>query len=320
MAKPRNDEPAFGSDSFLDVITNVVGIVIILVMLVGMRIKHAPPPQPDTRADELAAATQTAETLEEDVLRLKTSLAAIDAEEQGARGRLAGRLAQAPREEELASQLADGRRRFQKEIEQSQRSLLDLQRQLADLQGQLKDAMSVRPKITQIQSYPSPVSRTVDGPEAHFQLLGGRVAYVPFKELAGMMESDVYRKMSTLRNSPELAAVVGPLRGFSLSYTIKHPEGSSMAYLAKVTFVPESSQMGESLNESLRADSSFRAALAQYDSKTTVVTLWTYPDSFAEYRRLKKDLYELGYSVAGRPLPHGRLITGSPSGSRSAAQ
>jgi hypothetical protein len=320
MAKHRNHEPAFGSDSFLDVLTNVVGIVIILVMLVGVRIKHAPPPAPDGRADELAAAGATVETLETDVLRLKTSLAAIDSREEDARARLASRLAQAQREEELARQLADGRRRFQQEIEESQRSLLDLQRQLADLQGQLKDALSVRPKITQIQSYPSPVSRTVDGPEAHFQILGGRVAYVPFKELAGMMESDVYRKISTLRNSPELAAVVGPLRGFSLSYTVKHPEGSSMAYLAKVTFVPETSQMGEKLDDALVADSSFRGALAQFDPKTTVVTLWTYPDSFAEYRQLKKELYEMGFSVAGRPLPHGRLITGSPNGSRSAAQ
>ena len=36
------DAHAFGSDSFLDVVTNMVGILIVLVMVVGVRIKHAP--------------------------------------------------------------------------------------------------------------------------------------------------------------------------------------------------------------------------------------------------------------------------------------
>lgn len=35
-------EIAFGSDSFLDVVTNVVGIVIILIVIVGVRVKNAP--------------------------------------------------------------------------------------------------------------------------------------------------------------------------------------------------------------------------------------------------------------------------------------
>ena len=39
--KPR-EEMEFGSDSFLDVVANVVGILIILMVLAGIRAKTAP--------------------------------------------------------------------------------------------------------------------------------------------------------------------------------------------------------------------------------------------------------------------------------------
>jgi hypothetical protein len=46
----------------------------------------------------------------------------------------------------------------------------------------------------------------------------------------------------------------------------------------------------------------------------------TYPESFGDFRTLKKALFDLGYTTAARPLPPGILIGGSPNGSRSAAQ
>ena len=47
------------------------------------------------------------------------------------------------------------------------------------------------------------------------------------------------------------------------------------------------------------------------------ITVWTYEDSFAEYRRLKKELYSLGYAVAARPIELGMPIGASPTGSKS---
>ena len=38
----RHDDQAFGSDSFLDVVANVVGILIILLVVVGVRVSRAP--------------------------------------------------------------------------------------------------------------------------------------------------------------------------------------------------------------------------------------------------------------------------------------
>jgi hypothetical protein len=50
------------------------------------------------------------------------------------------------------------------------------------------------------------------------------------------------------------------------------------------------------------------------------VTFWVYPDSFELYSRLRDELVSSGFSVAGRPLPEGMTIRGSPMGSVSAAQ
>ena len=40
-----------GQDSFLDVITNIVGILILLVLVVGLRTSHSVRGQPDAKAD-----------------------------------------------------------------------------------------------------------------------------------------------------------------------------------------------------------------------------------------------------------------------------
>lgn len=45
MVRRRGDaEPAFGSDSFLDILANMVGILIILIVIVGLRVRHNPRP------------------------------------------------------------------------------------------------------------------------------------------------------------------------------------------------------------------------------------------------------------------------------------
>ena len=66
--------------------------------------------------------------------------------------------------------------------------------------------------------------------------------------------------------------------------------------------------------------SEFRSRISAFPTKTTTVTLWVYPDSFDEFRQVKADLFKLGYLVAGRPMPDGTPIGGSPDGSRSSAE
>jgi multidrug efflux pump subunit AcrA (membrane-fusion protein) len=55
--RSRDDsaESAFGSDSFLDVVANIVGILIILIVIVGVRIKHAAPSAPSQDQQQIAS-------------------------------------------------------------------------------------------------------------------------------------------------------------------------------------------------------------------------------------------------------------------------
>lgn len=48
-------EQEFGSDSFLDIIANIVGILIILIVVAGLRVAHQPP-ESSAPAEEVAAA------------------------------------------------------------------------------------------------------------------------------------------------------------------------------------------------------------------------------------------------------------------------
>ena len=62
MPRPKHEEDlTAGQDSFLDVITNIVGILIILVMVVGGRVKQVvlgPAPEPSVAAVELEEEVQ----------------------------------------------------------------------------------------------------------------------------------------------------------------------------------------------------------------------------------------------------------------------
>ena len=46
MSRKRQDEDHFGSDSFLDVLANIVGILIILIVSAAARVQRGPEPPP----------------------------------------------------------------------------------------------------------------------------------------------------------------------------------------------------------------------------------------------------------------------------------
>ena len=95
--------------------------------------------------------------------------------------------------------------------------------------------------------------------------------------------------------------------------------GGQYAQLKRWTLIPTSSTLGESVDEALGPTSQFRQRAASLPRDTTI-TVWTYQDSFEDFRRIKEELFAYGFETAGRPLPNGVPIGGSPDGTRSAAQ
>ena len=79
-------------------------------------------------------------------------------------------------------------------------------------------------------------------------------------------------------------------------------------------------QVGETTDEALRPDSEFRRHLDALDRQQTTVTIWVYPESFPDYRRINDELYRLGFAVAARPMPVGMPVGMSSHGTRSSAQ
>jgi multidrug efflux pump subunit AcrA (membrane-fusion protein) len=322
MPRPANiPADGIGSDSFLDIVANCVGILIILVMVVGVRAKHAPadlPTPADVAPDALLALENQAAALREQEESLRRQYAALEAESRRRGSQLASAESELTALRDAAAKRAAASLASQTDLERQRDELHRTQRQYDVLLREVRKLEQSQPRAKVIETYPTPVSKVVTGPEAHFQLRGGLVAYVPFDELADRLKNDARSKLAELRNSPELSAVVHSDKGFDLQYTLRR--SGPFVEVVRITFLPKSNQLGEPLEAALQPDSLFRQAIAQFDPARTTVTLWTYPDSFEAYRKLKRELYLLGFSVAGRPLPLGQLITGSPHGSRSAAQ
>jgi hypothetical protein len=219
---------------------------------------------------------------------------------------------QSPPDSQLAAKVIDARSRLE---------ILNRQREAIDKSP---------PQSVQIESFNTPLGRTVDGRVLHFQLTHGRIAYVPLNELVERAMADLKRKAYKLSERPELTDTVPPEQGFRLTYTIRlrpatiqeiQESGNQRPRIEdRVVLKPVADNLGETIDEALRPGSLFQQAITGRRAKDATITLWTYPDSFDDFRRMKKELYRLGFPVAARPLPEGVPISGSSSGSKSTAE
>ncbi len=334
--RTRQDADAPGHDSFLDIVANMVGILIILVMVVGVRVKSACvvtaiPGQIDRPAAELQRDLAVERSLHGDIRRVSREIENCQQEALiHGRPRDVASLAVASVQREIET------RRSQMDAET--RAVFDLQQGLSESRTHLDELARERLRIestpsepTVVQSYPTPLSRTVNGREAHYQLRGGLIVRVPVDEFVDELKSKFRQKMQKLLDRREMTETLGPMDGFRFRYTLRRHEispemaaelghGRITVRLEEAEFLPVSSRMGEPVETALAAGSEFRRSLSAHDPDTCVVTVWTYEDSFAGFRRVKESLYKMGYSVAGRPLPLGVPISMSPQGTKSAAE
>ena len=160
----------------------------------------------------------------------------------------------------------------------------------------------------EIESFTTPLARTVEGREVHFQLSHGRIAYVPLDELMEKVEPYLSRRHSQISEQrPELIDTVPPEQGFRLTYMFRlrpptvdeiqesHSERPKVE--DRFVLTPLADNLGETIDEALREGSQFRHVLADRRARDATITLWTYPDSFDAFRRVKKELYRLNFPV-----------------------
>jgi len=336
MRRPMpSSTEAVNGDSFLDIVASVVGIMIIMVVFEGARIKKAPV-QLDLSSHPAAIALEKEmadeASLRADVLKTAESLEHL-------RRELAARGLQRDALATLAAAVEKEMQQHRDRLSGARQADFDLARRLSESQFELKQlealqeqaalAPAAKPEI--VENYPTPLSRAVEGEEAHVLLSGGRVVFVPVEPLLELFRTDAKRQAYKLRDQEELTDTVGPVEGFRLRYTLERYEippetvretgqGGSFARLKRWTLVPGASDLGEPVRLALQEGSDFRRQLSRALPGRTVVTIWVYPDSFEAFRRIRKELYRQGYAIAARPLPAGAPIGGSPEGSKSAAQ
>jgi hypothetical protein len=337
MRRPaRSEADAPGQDSFLDVVANLVGILIILVMVVGAQTKRGAIARETARLAAAVAGPQ---------IDVAGAQAAADSVERSI-GELQDKISRQNREVALREQernkvqllvtIAEQRlEEHRNQLGASEQERFDIQEQLALARGELarllqQETTLARPSPAVLQHLPTPMAKTVFGTEIHFRLLGGRLAYVPWDEMLEKLKADAPNHVHKLRDAPRVEMSLPVVNGFGVRYILRRAEielqtrvgvaTQSKVELEKLYFVDAEPNLGVPLAEALRPGSELKSRLAAHKPQQTTVTVWVYPDSFDQFRDLKAELFKLGYLTAGRPLPAGHPIGGSPDGSRSSAE
>ena len=344
--KPR-EEMEFGSDSFLDVVANVVGILIILMVLAGIRAKTAPvnlteeEPAPAAatplvvvaepvddeakaaRQRELGALQSQSDSLQQELDRLRqaandnesklTELQTQDAVQRNRIAALASNL-----EGEVAALQGN-----QQEADLLEAAVYAVRVRLKKRQAEVAAAEKQPNRVEQLQHRITPVSRVIRENEAelHFRCIGGAVTTVPIEDLVERMKGQMERQRDVILRLKKYSGSVGPVRGWVLNYVVETQQqlGMIRASVSQFELLPEADLAGERSDVALRPDSAFRNELRKAEPGSTI-TFWVYPDSFVLFRKLQALAHREGFTVAARPLPEGTPIMGSPNGSRSAAQ
>ena len=337
MSKRQTKEIGIGGlGSFQDIVANLVGILIILVIVVMMRARDAlvepvvVPEVAQVSQEQLRDAEVIAERVEDSVIELDDTVE---------RQTLELKYRKSERDRILrAITLAESELQTQKEtLSDESQSSLELTSQYEAMSqelGQLIRSRQVlqqmKPDVHVIEHMPTPMAKTVFGKEMHFRLNHGRVSYVPFDELVDRMQRDAQSKVHKLHQHPRIIETIGPVSGYRLRYELGYtndvvktrsgPRLQQKIEMLKLELIPVENAMGESVTTALADGSQFLQYIKRTVPETTTVTVWVYPDSFDDFRRIKTTLFGMGYACAGRPLPEGLYISASPHGTKSVRQ
>ena len=259
MSRRREFEIMFGSDSFLDVVCNIVGILIILIVIAGVRVGrmpvrlksdavasvpvlepidddsamvHAPDPPPvnEQEPEPLPELPELAPSPEL-VARVQQLEAEISAMTNGGETLAESLRSQHRRQTELNERLQAARELLterQGELSVSlqqtaeQKEDLRLARQtLVRLMAQVKALEEKTPPVESLKHHITPVSRVVSGKEKHYRLDKNRVAEVPIEVLITKLKDQIDRRKDWLTRTRSHQGQVGPFSGFSMSYLVR---------------------------------------------------------------------------------------------------
>jgi hypothetical protein len=348
-----------GQDSFLDIIANMVGIIIILVMVVGVRASHHVTSGnaqhrigslngvslvPNQSADKVAA-------LRADVKQASKQIMVSRAEIETIAGRIESMFHEAELQDQQRIRLNMHRALVEEDMQKRRAQLSSTQQREYDVQRQIGESQihldelarehlalaSAPPIVEKVETVTTPLARQVQGEEIHLRLKGGLVSVVPVQSLVNQVYPRLDQLRRTLHERGHVLETFGPIEGYRLRLTFARtiasqsfatpahfqPTGSNprrSQVEQNFKFLPVSEHLGQNVEQALLPGAPLQKLLAAHRREATPVTLWIYTDSFAEFRTLKRALWEMNFPVAVRPMAMGDQITASPNGTRSSAQ
>lgn len=347
-------EIPFSFDSFLDVVANVVGIILrlILVAWVGARSYHpdggvvAPPivqeqtaeavdPHlpPDPLADEIEQRRRELEAAQRRLLdQVHLWEQAKDQKTQAATElSTASERVESLKGERAAAERAAAE--HGKGVQTAVLSLPDLENRLQLVNTEIDGLKKLPLPPKNSLRYKTPVSQPLQSEELFFECHGGRVSVIDVGAMLEEMHRDRGEKAKLLATQWEVEGVTGSVGAFRMHYALERERGpvagpagaapapeSEFNYSVSWMIEPLNEERGEAEIAALQPGSDFRKVVDAIDPKVTAVTFWVYADSFPVYRRLRDLLHERDFVVAGRPMLEGMPIGSSRHGTASRGQ
>jgi hypothetical protein len=334
MRRKNREEMAVGEDAFMDTIANLVGILIILVVIVAARgystAKIQAKAEADEKIEQLTAPKLIATQLDRD---LESQLWELRSYEEELILRSAERMTLVDRvhlTEQAIEERVEGLDNAAAQDIQSQTALSELERELAELLKQSGNLPPSEVDVIALQHLPTPMAKTVFGKELHVMIRDNLVTVIPWDVLIEALKQQVQYTVSRNSQRDQIVGNLGPIDGFMMRYRLLSRSGimsdgrnagmGRMVELEKFELDPTPEIITETVAEALRAGGRLRAELDANRSQQTTITVWVYPESFREFRKLKELLFREGFLCAARPLPENMRIGASPRGSSSSAQ
>jgi hypothetical protein len=328
--RPQREIP-FSFDSFLDVVANVVGIILrlIIVAWAAGRSYHGPPPPappaPPT-FDEPVALPEPNDPLAPELESQRRELALAQARLLEETRKWEGVHERRTAATDEVMTLVSHRRELESTAAATKvngdRPALPLaeialrSRQIAEEIAALKQA----PSAKQTLRYRTPVSQALQSEELMFECKGGRVSLIDVGGLLEEVRQSVRSQQGSAPGTWDLSGTTPPVGAFRLRYQLERQATDSRLSLSEWVVEPVVAERGEPADAALTPGSAFRKVVDALDPQQTAVTFWVYPDSFPLYRKLRDLLHERDTVVAGRPLPDGVPIRSTKHGSASRGQ
>ncbi len=230
MGKNREEELGHGDDSFLDIVANLVGVMIILIVVMGVRSQVTAKATVEAGIaekieSELEKPLAKVRMLEEDLIAQSAQLqkhaleVALRKSERDELLHQVNALKQAI-EQEIAK-LSEKERNTALETKE----LTELERKLSDLIRQQGDAENTTPSTVVLQHLPTPMAKTVFNKEVHLLLRQGKVSVVPWDRLIESLKQEVQYVVSRNTRKEVIDDQLGPIQGYRMDFRLVAKRG-----------------------------------------------------------------------------------------------